>query len=85
VCRLARYELGLHPVVQVIKEGQPTPLSDADEVKVRGGLIGDVAWINHQLRNPGSHVRVEIVDAEKVDVTVADLEKRKPYRAIYVF
>ncbi|MFZ3551721.1 hypothetical protein ACODT3_40040 [Streptomyces sp. 4.24] len=84
--RDASYELGIHPVVRLVKSGRPTPLSDADEVEVRAGLHGDVAWINHQLRMLGSHTRVEIVDAEKVEhVTVIDLETRKTYRAVYIF
>ncbi|MGW0900989.1 hypothetical protein ACWD0G_29125 [Streptomyces goshikiensis] len=84
-CQSARYELGFHPVVRLIKEGQPKLLSDVDESEVRIALEVDARLMNHRLRRLGSRVRVKVVDAEKVEhSTVIDLETRTSYRAFYI-
>ncbi|MEU2907907.1 hypothetical protein ABZ771_34325 [Streptomyces globisporus] len=85
-CRSARSELGLHPVVRLIKEGRPTLLNDADEADLRIACEVDAQVVNDTLRRLGSRVRVKIVDAEEIEyTTVLDMETGTPYRATYLF
>ncbi|WP_159033555.1 hypothetical protein [Streptomyces sp. WMMB 322] len=48
-------------------------------------LDPDLRLLNDALRSHGSRVRVDLVDAEKVErTTVLDLQTRTSYRAVYL-
>ncbi|SCK12729.1 hypothetical protein H180DRAFT_00751 [Streptomyces sp. WMMB 322] len=78
-------EHGVQSVVRLINEDRPPLMSPEQDLKIRMKLDPDLRLLNDALRSHGSRVRVDLVDAEKVErTTVLDLQTRTSYRAVYL-